>query len=229
MMKTIIQKLIDYIPRFTIIPLIIVFSCQSGIYFGTKLINSNLYHYDLTTDFDKATPVITWFGIIYVGCYIFWAINYMLAGKVSKEYFYKFVTNIFTGYIICGTIFILLPTTINRPSLDTIDGFGKIFVKYVYSTDTPVNLFPSMHCLISWYCYLGIKGQSAIPKWYQVFSCIFAILVCISTLVIKQHYIADVISGVLIAELTYRIVMRKASGTVLSRFFEGINSRLHMN
>lgn len=227
-MKRIIKKIINFVPTYTIIPLIIVFSCQSGIYFGTKLINSHLTHYDLTTGFDRATPFITWFSMIYLGCYIFWAINYMLAGKVGKEHFFKFITNIYTGYLICGTIFIILPTTISRPSLDTIHGFGKIFVEYVYSTDTPVNLFPSMHCLISWYCYLGVKGQSAIPKWYQIFSCIFAILVCVSTLVIKQHYIADVISGVLIAELTYRIVMKKASGSVLCRLFTKINKKLHL-
>ena len=228
-MKQFIQKLIDFIPRYTIIPLIIVFSCQSGVYFGTKLINSSMRHRDLTTDFDRATPFITWFGIIYVGCYIFWAINYMLTGKVNKKYFYTFITNIFTGYLICATIFIILPTTIQRPSLDTIHGFGKIFVTYVYATDTPVNLFPSMHCLISWYCYLGVKGQPTIPKWYQIFSLILAVLVCISTLVIKQHYVADVISGILIAEFTYRLVMKKSSGKVLTRFFEAINKRLHMD
>ncbi len=228
-MKRILQKLINFIPRYTIVPLIIVFSCQSGIYFGTKLINSGMKHYDLTTNFDLATPFITWFAIIYLGCYIFWAINYMLAGKVSKQYFYTFITNIFTGYLICGTIFIIIPTTIVRPSLDDIHGFGKIFVRYIYSTDTPVNLFPSMHCLISWYCYLGVKGQPTIAKWYQVFSLIFAILVCISTLVIKQHYIADVISGVLIAELTYRVVMKKSSGAILSGVFERINKRFHLD
>lgn len=226
-MKSIIKKLIDFVPSYTIIPLIVVFSCQSGIYFGTKFINSHLTHHDLTTDFDRATPFITWFSMIYLGCYLFWAINYMLAGKVNKEYFYKFITNIFSGYLICGTIFIILPTTINRPSLDTIHGFGKIFVQYIYSTDTPVNLFPSMHCLISWYCFLGVKGQSTISKWYQIFSCIFALLVCISTLVIKQHYIADVISGILIAELTYRIVMKKASGKFLCRLFTKINTYFH--
>lgn len=227
-MKRFFKKIIDYIPQYTILPLIVVFSLQSLIYFGTKLINSNMKHYDLTTEFDRATPFITWFSIIYLGCYIFWAINYMLAGKVDKQYFYRFITNILTGYIICATIFIILPTTITRPSLDSIHGFGKIFVEYVYNTDTPVNLFPSMHCLISWYCYLGIKGQAALPKWYRIFSFIFAVMVCISTLVIKQHYIADVISGVLIAEFTYRIVMRKLTGKVLLGIFEKINKRFHL-
>ena len=73
----------------------------------------------------------------------------------------------------------------------------------VYTVDPSANLFPSIHCLVSWFCYVGIRGQKKVPLWYQRFSCVFAVLVCISTQVTKQHYIIDAFGGISIAELTY--------------------------
>ncbi|MDO5522309.1 MAG: phosphatase PAP2 family protein [bacterium] len=228
-MKNLIKKLFEYFPTFVIIPLIFVFSSQSLIYFGTKLINSNMQHHTLITFVDKIAPIIPSFSIIYLGCYIFWVLNYALAGRVNKDYFYDFVSNIFLGYIISGIIFCVFPTYINRPDLNEIHGLGKMFVTYVYNTDTPVNLFPSMHCQISWYCYLAVKGRNQISKWYQYFSLIIAVLVCISTVVIRQHYFLDIVAGVAIAEFTYRLAMKKHFGKPISVFFERINTRLHLN
>lgn len=225
-MKHLIQKLFDFIPCYVILPLIAVFSSQSLIYFGTKLINHSMKKHDLTTAIDNNIPFITWFSIIYLGCYLFWVFNYMLAGRVNKEHFYKFITNIFLGYLISGFIFCIFPTYIERPSLDDIHGFGKFFVTYVYNSDTPVNLFPSMHCQISWYCYIGIRGKKEIPTWYQYASLVMAILVCISTVVIKQHFFVDIFAGIAIAELTYFIANHTNLWQPVYRFFEHINSKL---
>lgn len=70
---------------------------------------------------------------------------------------------------------------------------------------TMTRLFSVNHCLVSWFCYIGIRGQKQIPKWYQRFSLVFAILVCVSTQVTKQHYIVDVFGGIAVAEICYRI------------------------
>lgn len=228
-MKNLIKKLFDFIPMYVIIPLLTVFSFQSFIYFGTKLINSNMEHHTLITVIDESTPIIPSFAIIYLGCYLFWVLNYALTGRSGKQYFYNFVANIFIGYIISGFIFCVFPTYIDRPSLNAIpDSLGKLCMTYVYNTDTPVNLFPSMHCQISWYCYLAVRNQKSISKWYQYFSLIIALLVCISTVVIKQHYFVDIIAGVVIAEFTYRIAMRYSLGNCLAHLFERLNQKLHL-
>ena len=78
-------------------------------------------------------------------------------------------------------------------------------LRFVYSIDQSANLFPSIHCLVSWFCYIGIRHQKKIPVWYQRFSLVFAILVCISTQVTKQHYIIDVFGGIILSEVCYLI------------------------
>ena len=69
--------------------------------------------------------------------------------------------------------------------------------------DSATNLFPSIHCLVSWFCFIGIRGQKSIPRAYRIFSCVFAVLVFVSTQVTKQHYIIDVIGGIAVAEAAY--------------------------
>ena len=228
-MKNLMKKLFTYIPKYVVIPVICIFSLQSLIYFGTKLINNSMEHHTLITKIDKIAPILPSFAIIYVGCYIFWAFNYAIAGRMGKNYFYNFLANVVIGYLISGIIFCIYPTYITRPSLDNINGFGKLFMTYVYNTDTPVNLFPSMHCQISWYCFLAVYGHKEINKCYQVVSFIIAILVCISTVVIRQHYFVDIIAGVAIAEITFRLVMRTNLGILLSNIFEPINKKFKLD
>lgn len=225
-MKKLFKKIFEFVPAYVIIPLIAVFTFQSLIYFGTKLVNHSLPKYDLTTPLDSKIPILPWFAFIYVGCYLFWAFNYMMVGRVNKEHFYRFISNIFLGYIISGLIFCIFPTFIVRPDLSEIQGLGKSVVAYVYNSDTPVNLFPSMHCQISWYCYLGIRKQKEIAKSYQYFSLIMAILVCISTVVIRQHYVVDIFAGIAIAELSYFIGGNTNYWKSIYGFFERINGKI---
>lgn len=93
---------------------------------------------------------------------------------------------------------------------------------WLYSIDAPDNLFPSIHCLVSWFCYLGIRGRKEIPVWYQRVSMIIAILVFASTLLTKQHVIIDVAGGILLAEFCIRIGRK----TNLYKKYERFGSRI---
>ncbi|MBQ1521435.1 MAG: phosphatase PAP2 family protein, partial [Erysipelotrichaceae bacterium] len=70
------------------------------------------------------------------------------------------------------------------------------------------NLVPSYHCLISAYCYLGVRKQPEISKGFRVYSLIMAILISISTVCTKQHYIIDVVTGVGISIGCYLLMNR---------------------
>ena len=76
--------------------------------------------------------------------------------------------------------FVLFPTTNTRPEI-VADGFWNQAMIWLYSIDAADNLFPSIHCLVSWFCFLGIRGRQEIPKWYQYLSCVIAVCVFLST------------------------------------------------
>ena len=94
---------------------------------------------------------------------------------------YQFFTGDFISRCICLGFFLLYPTTNTRPVI-TDGGLWNQLALWLYSIDAADNLFPSIHCLVSWFCYLGIRGRKEIPVWYQRVSAVLAILVFVSTL-----------------------------------------------
>lgn len=213
------------VPLYCIIPLITCFVFNTLVYYGTMVIDAKRYHYDFTTSFDKSVPVIPQFVIIYFVCYLFWAINYIMIGKINKEHCMKFVLADITSRLICAIIFILLPSTNVRPEVIG-SGFSELLLKHLYIVDRPFNLFPSIHCLVSWFCYIGIRGQKQIPRWYRAFSCIFALAVCLSTQFTKQHYIIDLLGGILLAEAAYYFANHTRLYIGVGKFFDKITKFL---
>lgn len=193
-----------WIPKYGFLSVIFCFVFNSLIYTGTQILMGKAKHFDLTTSLDNAIPFVPAWAVIYLGCFLFWAINYILITHQKKEDWFRFATGDYLSRIVCGIFFVLLPTTNVRPEV-TGSGFSECLVQFVYFMDAPTNLFPSIHCLVSWMCFIGIRGRKYVPKWYQVFSCLFAIAVFASTLFTKQHYIIDIIAGVIIAQICYYI------------------------
>lgn len=220
-----IKKVIGRLcPLYAIIPLIGSFVLETIIYTGSKLCVQGRYHFDFTTDFDRMVPVLSWFSIIYFGCYLFWVVNFILLTRINQEHFYQMLFAIYLSYVICAVIFIAMPTTNVRPEV-TGNSIGDIILRFIYFTDTPQNLFPSIHCSVSWFCYIGVRRKREIPKSYQIFSLVFAILVVISTQVTKQHYYIDAIGGIALAEFCFWFSRKSKLYIPFQRFFEKVNRK----
>lgn len=223
------KRFVDYvIPIYTIIPLLFSFGLGSGLY---RIIMSNggeWYHYNFQTELDLKIPVMSWWMYIYFGCYAFWILNYMITARVNRddrEMFYKFIYADILARLICCFIYIVLPTTIDRPQIE-IHSFSDRLLAYLYTIDEPTNLFPSMHCLYSWMSFAGIRHSEKVPKWYKVFSFLFAMMVAASTQFTKQHYLVDIAVGFLLGELSYQISLSTTGYKLPQRIFTWLNVRL---
>ena len=102
-------------------------------------------------------------------------------------------------------LFLAFPTTNIRPEIADTGLMNKLML-LLYSIDPANNLFPSIHCLTSWFCVIAVRKQKDIPNWYKYVSVIIALAICVSTLTTKQHVIYDAIAGVGLAELSYFFV-----------------------
>lgn len=213
------------IPKYGFLSVIFCFIFNSAIYSGLQMAMKKARHFDLTTDWDRAVPFVPGWAFIYLGCFLFWIANYILITRQGKEGWYKFAAGDYLSRIICGLFFVLLPTTNLRPEI-VGDGLAQELVRFIYRMDAPTNLFPSVHCLVSWLCFIGIRGKEYVPKWYQAFSCIFAIAVFASTLFTKQHFIADVVASVIIAELCYYIGHHTMYYQWVEKKFDWINEKV---
>ncbi|WP_242950772.1 phosphatase PAP2 family protein [Clostridium felsineum] len=203
MMKA-IKKIYNIIPEYAIKPLILCVIFNFSVYSGARLFYKDATFHNLTTFLDNKIPVVPIFTVIYLGSYIFWIINYLLISRINKNSCYRLIMADLLGKLICGIIYIVFPTTNIRPNLVS-SGIFVDMLKFLYSVDAANNLFPSIHCLVSWYCFAGLRNCKTIPKWYRAFSFFVAIMICISTVTTKQHVIIDVFGGIILAELTWQL------------------------
>ena len=203
-MKDIQKKIHTVVPWYSIVPLVLAFSFNMAVYGGARIIAGEWHHYNIEGTLDRMIPFLPVSAVVYIGCYLFWIANYILIARQEKKQVCQFFAADFISRIVCFIIFLLFPTTNTRPAIAP-DGFWNQVMLFVYDVDAADNLFPSIHCLVSWFCYIGLRGRKEVPRWYRGVSCLLAVLVCISTLTTKQHVIIDVFGGVLLAEVCYRI------------------------
>ena len=183
---------------------------QTCLFFLTKFFEKNFY--DVTFDFEKMIPYISFFAIFYIMWYILLFLSpiiiYKFNNNVLKEYFIT--------YLICTLIstliFILFPTMIVRPEINSNTFFDKL-VNYIYINDTPaINCFPSLHTLYSivWIKYIGFNNK--VNNITKIIINIICILIILSTLFIKQHSFIDLIGSMLVFVLGYncsKLIIKK--------------------
>ncbi len=213
------------VPKYSIVPLVLCLVVNMTVYTGARLIAGNWYHYNMETSLDRMIPFWPPSAAIYLGCYIFWVVNYILIARQGKKEVCCFFSCDVLSRIICLAFFLLLPTTNTRPVVDNT-GFWNQVMNLVYTVDAADNLFPSIHCLVSWFCYIGIRDREDIPVWYRRFSCAMAVLICISTLTTKQHVIVDVAGGVLLAEICIHVGRWTPVYSIYEKMIDWINERL---
>lgn len=200
------KKLANIIPKYAYFPLIMALVANTLVYNVSKLVTNNFVHYDFTLKIDGMIPVVPIFIIVYVFCYIEWIIGYILISRESKEYCFYYIAADIVAKIICLMCFCIIPTTYVRPRLGT--GIFNNMIAFIYKVDGPVNLFPSIHCLESWMCFRSSMKMQKVPKLYKIFTLIYAFLVFLSVVFVKQHVFIDIIGGILVMELGLWIAKR---------------------
>lgn len=194
-------------------------------YNGARVINKTFHHYRMALPIDDLFPFLPWTIFIYFGCFLLWTANYILASRESREDSDRFFLADFLTKLLCLAVFVLVPTTMERPAVTGNDIFSQM-IRFLYRLDPPTSLFPSIHCINSWLCWIVVRRSRRIPRFYKWFSFLFAVAVCISTLTVRQHVFVDTVAGVLLAEVCYfaagspRLLrlFRRATDKILSLF-----------
>lgn len=106
------------------------------------------------------------------------------------------------------------PTILPRPALEAMgESFSVWTLRIAYTMDAPYNCFPSLHVaqpfLAAFTCKLASRGLGRAAA-------VWASLVAVSTLFTKQHYVVDVIAGILLAGAAYFVCLRNCPRTSVS-------------
>lgn len=219
------DKLKSWIPEYGVMPLLIAVALNFAVYGGARVIAGDWKHHMIGGELEERIPFLPWTVAIYLGCYLFWIANYIILARQKKEEVCRFFVADFISRLVCFACYLLYPTTNVRPVVEA-EGFWNQVMRFLYTIDAADNLFPSIHCLVSWFCFAGLRGKSTIPSWYKATSCGMAILVCISTLTTKQHALIDVFGGVVLAEICLWLGRQEKVWKVYEKLLDEIDGKL---
>lgn len=157
---------------------------------------------------DNKIPFIKEFVPAYYFWFVYMALGLIYLGRKSIKDFYKMEIFLSLGMIISFIIFIIYPNEqFPRPDVTGKDIFSFL-VNFIYSHDGTNNVFPSIHVCNAIGVHLCLINYDKIKDRAKLLSFTAMILICASTLFIKQHSIIDVIGGAILSGIIYLIVYK---------------------
>lgn len=193
-------------PHWILLPLA-AFMWNQVIYQGAFFLTASRHHFDFALPVDSTIPLIPWTIVIYYGCFLHWGLHYICVAKLGNRNTRQFYAADFLIKSVSFLFFLCLPTVMHRPEV-TGTGFWNDTIRFLYWMDKPYNLFPSIHCSVSWLCWISVRKNTQVPKWYRYFALIAAIAVCLSTLSTRQHVLVDIAGGLLVAEVCWALAAK---------------------
>ncbi len=209
---------LNIIPLYSFLPLALMVAVNLIAFYGTRLFMANAYHYDIALSVDGKIPFFTPAIVIYIASYIQWVVGYIAIARESREVCDRFIYGEIIAKVICAVIFLAFPTATVRPEVPD-GGVFNWLTALIYSLDSPDNLFPSLHCLESYFCMRGAFYCRKMPKWFAPVNVIFTLMVFACILLVKQHVLLDIPSAIIVAEIgmfAMRAIKKKKHKTLLS-------------
>lgn len=174
---------------------------------------------------DDLIPFNEWFIIPYYLWFPFVAAIIVYFFFTSTKDYYKCCSFLFIGMTICLLIYTFWPNGQNlRPDLSTLgrDNILITLVGKLYATDTNTNVCPSIHVYNTLGILIGIFHSEKLQKikWIKYSSLVLGILICLSTVFLKQHSVIDGLCAIVLAAVMYVIVYIPDYSHLYNRFKE---------
>jgi len=115
--------------------------------------------------------------------------------------------------VFCGTVFLLLPAQLGFERVIPEDPFYSGFFARIFELDLPHNLVPSLHVAFSALILITLRNYAQIALVKRVFDA-WLVLICFSTVLVHQHHLIDVITGLLVAIAFYHLIKKKGKRDV---------------
>lgn len=144
---------------------------------------------------DDLIPFCEWFLFSYVSWHVslLWMSLYTLAYDIAA--FRRFMWNLILTTAIAIAVYLIWPSQqLLRPDLSALGRENLLTraVGLIYAVDTNTNVCPSLHCIGGFaILFAALDMPRFRTRGWTVFFVIFALLICASTVFMKQHSAVD--------------------------------------
>lgn len=196
-----LRKFLDWaLPSYARLCALAIILMDVFAYYVPKALDAHRVLHPISTALDDALPLVPPLVIVYVLAYVQWVFGLAVILRDSRERCFRFTAAVLTGMFLAMLVMLIWPTVLAQPRLEVRDPFTWL-LNAIYRADEPTHVFPSMHCLASWFCFRGAFGLRQTPRWYPWVQGVFSLLVFVSVVLVKQHVWPDILGGIAAAEL----------------------------
>jgi membrane-associated phospholipid phosphatase len=167
-------------------------------------LNHGPYVLFLRSPLDDMIPVVGPFVVPYVSLRPFVYGSALLFLLFRARIYRSAAVSMTITFLVSYAFYALLQSYIERPVLTGGDAFSRM-IGDVYAGDQPYNDFPSLHASLS--TIFAIHWWRA-DRRIGLPVAVWVALIVLSTVFVKQHYVADMVAGVLLALAASWIALR---------------------
>ncbi len=162
----------------------------------------NLYHIYLESEL--SIPFIPQFVWVYLSLYLTFILPPFF---LNEGQLVKLGKELVIGTVLSGVVFLIFPSVLGFERV-VPEGDYQVFFENIFMLDLPHNMVPSLHIVYSGFILLSVY-QAVSQTWIKAFVLLWFVLICVSTLLVHQHHIADVLLGSFIVLLLNYYIKEK--------------------
>lgn len=147
-------------------------------------------------------PYSIWFFYILFSCLFIYF-------KATDSEFRRFAWSLIIGMSTCMLICMIFPNGVDmRPDTIANNNICARIITLLWATDTSTNVFPSIHVYNSLAIHVGLMRCKAFNKYKfgKLISLLTCIMICLSTMFLKQHSFYDVIGACVLMSVIYYFI-----------------------
>lgn len=165
------------------------------------------------TKFDDLIPFCKYFIVPYTIWYFYvcGTVLYLGLNKHKIKEYNRLIYSMILGMIIFILTSLIYPNGQDlRPVITDTDIFSRA-VQHLYTIDTPTNILPSLHVYVSVACAVALLSDRDVKTRplirFGVY--VLTVLICLSTMFLKQHSVIDVIAAFVCNAAAYLFIYQR--------------------
>ena len=178
---------------------VLLFCFWAGSYFLVGVLTDPTRVRILPATLDQFIPLSAPFVFIYIAVYPLFVLPFFYIR--DRAVLHRLEIGYIVMLLISYTVFLTMPVAFDRPTLPPSPPDCSYWtLMLVYGQDKPWNCLPSTHCGVALLAALALLETD---RRLGIWGIVTALVIGVSTLYTKQHYLVDALAGFVLAFVTW--------------------------